>query len=118
MASSEPNHLELVISNYVRNNYEDKYNQAHIPIALKYIIMKFSEKIIPSKLLTMPQDFCFFELLKLELQNIKHFQLLFRASDHDYSIKKFHTQCVDKGATILICKNNHGNIYGGYTSKA
>ena len=114
----EANKLNLVISNYVRSHYEYRCNQQHIPIALKYVIMKFSNKIIPCQLLNIQQDLAFYQLLAVELPNIRKFHLLFKASDHNFCNRKFHALCDNKGATITIIKTNHGNIFGGYTSKS
>ena len=47
---------------------------------------------------------------------IKKFSLLFRASDHNFSAKKFYEICDDKASTITIIKSNYGTIFGGYTS--
>ena len=118
MSSKKPSNLELLISNYVRNNYEKKYNQRYVPLALKCLIIRFSNKIIGCKLLSIKEDVDFYELIKPELQNIKRFQLLFKASDHDNWAKPFHQLCDNKGPTLTIIKSDHGNIYGGYTSKS
>ena len=117
MTSRESSKLELVVSNYVRNDYEKKCNQQHVPMALKYIMLKYSKKIIGCGLLTIKEDLDLFEALD-ELLNIKRFQLLFKASDHDYSEDKFHKLCDNKGATVTIIQSDYGNIFGGYTSKS
>ena len=103
--------------NFIRNNYEKKY-KIHVPMALKYITLKFSNKITGSRLLTIQQDFDFFKLLQTKLPSIRRFKFLFRASDHQYSAKKFHQLCDNKPGTITIIKSNWGNIFGGYTSKS
>ena len=118
MSSKQVNDLKLIISHFVRSNYEDKYNQPHVPMALKCLILKFSNMIIGCKLLSIQQDLDLFNLLKNETSNIKKINLLMIASDHDYSPEKFHELCDDKGATLTIIESNHGNIFGGYTSKS
>ena len=117
MASSKPSESELVIFHFIRNHYEQKYKQ-NVPMALKYITIKFSKSIIGSKLLTSKQDLDFFKLLSTKLPSIRRFNLLFRASKHGYGGKKFHEHCDNKGGTITIIKSNFGNIFGGYTSKS
>ena len=90
-------------------------------MVLKHLIIKFSNKLlIGGKVLSFKQDMDFFKLLSLKnkLEKAKHFQLLFRASDHNHSTKKFHNLCDNKGPTISIIKSECGNIYGGYTSKS
>ena len=118
MQSRERSDLELVLSNYLRTNYENKYDERYIPISLKYIMVKYSNSLIPSNLLSLREDFNFFETLKLKLPNIKKFNLLYRGSEHNFSAKDFHSLCDDKGATLTIIASNHGNIFGGYTSKS
>ena len=118
MASkSKPSDIELVICNFIRNQYEAKYKQ-NVPMALKYLTLKFSDRIIGCKLLTIKQDMDFFQLLSTKLPSIRRFKFLFRASDHQYSADKFHEYCDNKPGTITIIKSNHGNIFGGYTSKS
>ena len=41
--------------------------------------------------------------------------MLFRASDHGFSIKKFHENCDGVPDTLTILKNEFGNVLGGYT---
>ena len=117
MSSSKPSDLEMITFNFIRNQYEKQYNQ-NIPMALKYITLKFSDRIIGCKLLTIKQDMDFFKLLTTKLPSIRRFNFLFRSSDHKYSAEKFHEHCDNKGGTMIIIKSNWGNIFGGYTSKS
>ena len=117
MSSKQVSKLDLILSHYVRNNYECKYDQ-HIPITLRCLMMRFSNKIIPCQLLTIQEDLAFYQLLAANSLKIKKCELLFKASDHNFCTTKFHALCDGKGATITIFKSNHGNIYGGYTSKS
>ena len=117
MAYSQSIDSELVTFNFIRNHYERKYKQ-NVPMALKYLALQFSKRIIGCKLLTIKQDMDFFDLLSTTFPSIRKFNFLFRASDHQFSAKKFHEHCDDKGCTLTIIKSNHGNIFGGYTSKS
>ena len=117
MSSLQTSNLELIIFNFIRNNYEHKYKQ-NVPMALKYITLQFSKRIIGCKLLTMKQDLDFFKLLCTKLPSIRRFKSLYKASNHQYSAKKFHEYCNDKGETITIIKSNWCHIFGGYTSKS
>ena len=117
MASLQTTDLELVTFNFIRTHYEKKFRQ-NVPMALKYLTIKFSNRIIGCKLLTIRQDLDFFKLLSSKIPSIRRFNFLFRTSDHHYSAEKFHRFCDNKGGTITIIKNNHGNIFGGYTSKS
>ena len=116
MSSSQPSDLELVTFHYIRNNYEKQFKQT-VPMALKYLTLQFSNRIIGCTLLTIKQDIEFFKLLSTRLKSIRRCAFLFRASDNEYSAAKFHDVC-DKGGTITIIKSNWGNIFGGYTSKS
>ena len=117
MASSPPTDLELVTFNYIRTNYEKKHKQT-VPMALKYLTLKFSNRIIGGKLLTIKEDMDFFKLLQTKLPSTRRFKFLFRASDHQYSAQKFHQFCNNKPGTITIIKSNWGNVFGGYASKS
>lgn len=116
--TKEANEMELVISNYIRNEYENKFNKHHVPMALKHLMIKFSRKVIGCSLLTNKEDLDFIQSLPTKLLNTKKFHLLFKASDYQFSANMFHSICDNKGATITIAKSDHGNIFGGYTSKS
>ena len=116
MSSKQANELILITSNYVRINYEKKYNTPDIPMALKYIIIKYANKIIGCKLLSFQQDIEFSKLLTTKLSNLIKFKLLYRSSDHNFSTEKFHKLCDIQGPTITIIQSSHNTIFGGYTS--
>jgi hypothetical protein len=42
--------------------------------------------------------------------------LIFRASQHGWGASDFHKNCDNKGANIVIIKNEFGYIFGGYSS--
>ena len=113
---STTNDVELISWNFVRNHYENQQN-IHVPVALKYMILKFANKIIGCKILTFQEDIELYQLLSTKLDHIKRFQLLFRASDNEYSAEKFHEKCDNKEAILTIIESNWGNIFGGYVSK-
>ena len=117
MSSNKATDLELIICNYTRSNYEKKYNKDHVPMALIYLMVAFSKRIIGCDLLTLKEDMEFYNSLKGKLGTIKKFKTLYKASENDYSASKFHQICDGKGPTITIIKSNYGNIFGGYASK-
>ena len=46
-------------------------------------------------------------------------ELLYRASENEYSAVEFHKLCNDKGATITVAhKDKDDRVFGGYTSKS
>ena len=54
---------ELIAWNFVREQYETQFNKRHIPVALKYIILKFCKQIIGCNLLTFKEDLDFYNFL-------------------------------------------------------
>ena len=116
--SADRVNTELIVANYTRNQYENKYNKQHIPMALKYIIIAFAKKILGCDMLTFKEDLDFFRLLSTKISSrMKRCRILYKASDNEYSAAKFHQLCDGKGPSITIIKSNFGNIFGGYTSK-
>ena len=69
----------------------------------------FTKKVIGCSLLRIREDVIFFNLSTAKLSNIKQCKLFFKASEHKYSVEKFHSMCDNKGATITIIQSNHGN---------
>ena len=110
--------IELIVFYFIKIHY-DNINVS-FPVALKYIILSYSQLCI-SPLLTINEDLCLFNLFKQKLLNysIKRFKLLYRASDNFFDAHLFHQACdgQDKKTQIIIIKSNHGNIFGGYTSR-
>ena len=43
-------------------------------------------------------------------------ELIFRGSRDGMTGKSFHNKCDNKGKTIIVIKNEKGNIFGGYAS--
>ena len=118
MSTNQTADVELVTWNYIRKQYENKHNSQNVPMALKYLILQFSRRVIGCKMLNVKQDIQFINLLLSKLPSIRRFKLLYRASDNAYCHRKFHKLCDDQGPTICIIKSNAGNIFGGYTSKS
>ena len=42
-------------------------------------------------------------------------KLLFKASEHEFSMNKFYEICGNVGETVMVCKTNKDKIIGGYT---
>ena len=51
-----------------------------------------------------------------EHRNISHAHLLFRASEHEFSIKEFHKLCDGESNTMVIVRTEFNKIIGGFTS--
>lgn len=45
----------------------------------------------------------------------RHWNLIYRASEHNYTSKSFHERCDGKANTLVIIKSSYGWIFGGYT---
>ena len=106
---------------YARLNYDESFITDVVDI-----IHKFYSRKIASHILKINEEESLANLLfntlkkQKENENIKSIstQLLYRASEHDFSAKKFHELCDEKGATITIIHNEYNHIFGGYTSKS
>ena len=113
-------HSNYVISYYVRKNYEQK-NKKNVPMALKDLINSFSNKVIPSKLITIKEDLEFTSRLLSQIEDINRFtkfKLIFTATEHGCKAKTFHNVCDRVRNTITIIKSNWGNVFGGYAEEA
>ena len=91
----------------------------NVPVALKYLLMQFANKIIGCNMLTYNEDMVFYTLLSAKLKEYiirRKIKLLYRGSENNFLSSKFHKLCDDHGPTIIIIKSNWGNIFGGYTS--
>lgn len=115
MSTKHNGNLELIIWNFVRNEYENKFSKQYIPIALKHIVMKYSKKIMKCHLLTMKEDLHLYDSLLTKIKSqIKAFRILYKASDNNYSAETFHELCDGKASTLTIIESNFGNVFGGY----
>ena len=119
MAASQPSAMELVLWNFVRNNFEKQDGtRINVPVALKYLMLEFSKRIYCSRILSShEEDMKFHEFMQKELPWNPKVRFLFRSSDHGYDAGKFHELCDKWRWTMTIIKCNNGNIFGGYTSK-
>ncbi len=45
-------------------------------------------------------------------------KLIYRASEHEYTIKSFHECCDNQGPTLVIIKSSEGWVFGGYTTQS
>ena len=118
MSNRGANDTELIVWNLIRTEYENKFNVQHNPIALKYIIIQFTKRIIEcDQMLTIKEDLDFFRLISKKFsKEIRKFRNLYKASDHNYPHKAFHTLCDYKSSTITIIPSNHVNVFGGCTT--
>ena len=85
-----------------------KFYDFHVPWAMKAVT--FPE--IKSTILSRPQRCMMQTLFDKKVALI----LLYVGSRYDFSAKKFHQLCDDKGVTVSVCKSEHGNVFGFFTS--
>lgn len=111
--------LKLVVRHFIRVNITSKHAEIKVPGEIQNLVELFARKCIGCSLLTDEEDRNFIQLLSTtkfpDIDN-KEFQLLYKASDNNWSAEFFHDLCDNKGATITIIQNDYGNIFGGYTS--
>ncbi len=84
--------IEMVVWNYVRIQYENKYNRINVAVPLKFLITSFVKHIIGSTLLTLKEDMEFVQSLLTRIPNMKRFDILFRASEHGFKATDFHNK--------------------------
>lgn len=105
---------------YVRMNYVGQ-NMANdiIQIIFTYYLI-----ILDSVILTNPADIdAFYSLLSPKLSSILNkddhdkFRLLYRNSKDGNSVESFHKHCDGHTNTVTLVQSNHGNIFGGFTTK-
>ena len=108
-------------NNYYSVNYYDKYANYIIRICSVYnnlisdwIIfhIKNLDSIILNKI---ESKYEFIEKL-YEWTEYNKMELLYRGTRDGSSSNKFHNKCDNQGPTICLCKNEKGNIFGGYAS--
>ena len=52
----------------------------------------------------------------IEWTGYKNLELVYRGTRDGSGYSVFHNKCDNKGPTICLCKNEKGNIFGGYSS--
>lgn len=107
----------LLISNYTRTYYEN-LNHVYIPLSLKHLMVKFTKKTFhDSQLLSLSNDIHITNKLhQLNIMiNSSRPSLLFRASEHSFSIPDCYNICEDISPTTLFVKcENYSQIIGAY----
>ena len=79
-------------------------------------LKKIKTKILDSKILNDSERG--YEFLKklYEWTGCNKMELLYRGTRDGTDSNIFHNKCDNQGATICLCQNEKGNIYGGYAS--
>ena len=110
---------------YVRNNHKQTVPEDIISMIIKFYFMYFN-----SNILTLTEQNTLLNVLcnKFKYQGhdidddmIKDFvnsKLLFRASEHNFSMDAFHKNCDDQSGTVTVICNELDHIFGFYTNNS
>ena len=110
-------------NNYLITNLEKNTNY-EIRICTNYKgtksnwseIKRFKTKKINSLILNeLEKADVYLDLLK-NWTGYKNMELLYRGTRDGSESKSFHNKCDNQGPTIFLCKNEKGNVFGGYAS--
>ena len=110
-----------IVYGYVRLNYGESIIRDIIEIIYQFYLMKIDSNILNSNEQILLLNLLF-DALREQPRNthIKtiEMKLLYRASENEYSARKFREFCEGKGPTITIIHNEHNHVFGGYTSQS
>ena len=80
----------------------------------QYYFKNPSEFLPDTQLVNQQYD----DKLREWLGNDYKWRLIYRSSEHGYTIESFHECCDDKGPTLIVIKSSGGWIFGGYTTES
>ncbi len=80
----------------------------------RYLLTNPSELLVNTQIVSKEYD----AKLREWLGNDYKWKLIYRASEHDYSVKSFHDYCDNKGPILVVIKSSGGWIFGGYTTQS
>ncbi|KAF2075713.1 hypothetical protein CYY_002955 [Polysphondylium violaceum] len=75
----------------------------------KEMLKKLKSRIIDKKTFKCLNDW-------IDSTKRLHFELLYSASDNEFTTSSFHKACDNKGATITVIQTTNGEVFGGYNS--
>ena len=109
---------DYLIENLEKNtNYEIKLCSVYNELISNYTqIYKIKTNNIDSIILNETEKGDEFLNQLYEWTGYKGIELLYRGSKDGTYSNIFHNKCDNKGPTLCLCKNDKGNIFGGYTS--
>ena len=93
-----------LINNDIIGEWSQIYKMKTLNLVIDSIILKESKR--EKELLKIIQDWI----------KIRKMELIYRGTRDGESSNDFHNKCDNQGATIVLCKNENDNIFGGYTS--
>ena len=89
-----------------------------IPLDIIHVISEFFSSLFGSNILTFTEEMKLTDLLsapKIGCIKNNKFELLYRGSEHEFSVERFHELCDDHAPTLTIVETEFGNVFGGYT---
>ncbi|KAK8807097.1 hypothetical protein WA158_003856 [Blastocystis sp. Blastoise] len=128
------NPMVSLVEEYIQNNKQ--ITNCTLPKSIdKYTIKQYISLLLPvsdslhvykllwdqlSSSIILNKNTLFINLLYEWLGVTKEWKLLYRASEHNFSLKEFHRYCDKQGETVTLIKqighHNCINIFGGYTN--
>ena len=57
-----------------------------------------------------------FKAIRNLFEGKANFELLHEAKEHEFGAKAFHTNCDNKGPTLVVAKSEHESIFGWFTT--
>eukprot|EP01083_Nonionella_stella_P170303 579275_1 len=102
---------ELLVDWFIRTHIE-----MYVPMEIKSVITAFSHPHLDSNMLSTSEQFALLQLLSESKVKHMDFELLYRASEHEFSALKFHELCDGMAPTVTIIETEFGNVFGGFTS--
>lgn len=95
----------------VRNTEYKRIFEYEAQLKKLYPHLSYEEAI---KLSSLSPTFSIYEPTLLEWTSAKSFELLYRGSRDGFSAASFHSQCNNKGPTLVLIKSTEGFLFGGY----
>ena len=95
------------------NTIDYKVSTTRLEISQYYL--KNPSKVLPNTQLVDQQ---YDSYLRKWLGSYYNWKLIYRASEHGYTVESFHECCNDKGPTFVIIRSTEGWLFGGYTTKS
>ena len=114
----EGNEYNYIINNLNKNtNYEIRICSLYKDIISEYTkIYKIKTKNFDSLILNNVEKGDEYLKKLYEWTGYKKMELIYRGTRDGSESKTFHNKCDNQGPTIILCKNEKDNIFGGYAS--
>ncbi len=86
-----------------------------IRLKISHYYLKNPSELLPNTQLVNRQ---YDDKLREWLGNDYQWKLIYRSSEHGYTVESFHEYCDDKGPTLIVIKSSEGWLFGGYTTQS